>query len=129
MKIYPITAIGKPRMTRRDKWAKRPAVLRYFAFKDECRLHKVSLPMSGAHVVFILPMSQSWSKKKKAQMNGQPHTQKPDADNLIKSLADAVYDEDCEIWNFQVSKFWGEKGEIIIIESSAKSLPEIINAA
>lgn len=129
MKTYPITAIGKPRMTQRDRWAKRPAVLRYFAFKDECRLHNVTLPMSGAHVVFILPMPQSWSKKKKAQMNGQPHMQKPDADNLIKALADAIYNEDCEIWNFQVSKFWGEQGQIIIIESSAKTLPEIINAA
>ena len=36
---YPIIPLGKPRMTQRDKWAKRPAVLRYRAFKDECRLH------------------------------------------------------------------------------------------
>lgn len=32
MKIYDITPIGKPRMTRADKWKQRPAVMRYRAF-------------------------------------------------------------------------------------------------
>ena len=34
MKIYDITPIGKPRMTRADKWKQRPAVMRYRAFCD-----------------------------------------------------------------------------------------------
>ena len=42
--VYPITPVPKPRMTRRDRWAKRPCVLRYWAFKDEVRLRRVSLP-------------------------------------------------------------------------------------
>ncbi|WP_155949224.1 RusA family crossover junction endodeoxyribonuclease [Gayadomonas joobiniege] len=116
-------------MTQRDRWAKRPAVLRYFAFKDECRLHNVQLPLSGSHVVFILPMSTSWSKKKKADMNGQPHTQKPDVDNLFKALADAVYDDDSKLWNFQASKFWGNSGRIIITKSQPQNFDEIINAS
>lgn len=43
MKIYDITPIGKPRMTRADKWKKRPAVMRYRAFCDEARLRKINL--------------------------------------------------------------------------------------
>lgn len=34
---YPIVPVPKPRMTQRDKWQKRPAVMRYRAFCDEVR--------------------------------------------------------------------------------------------
>lgn len=62
--IYAITPMGKPRMTRSDKWKKRPEVLRYRAFCDEVRARGVILPESRSHIIFILPMPQSWSKKK-----------------------------------------------------------------
>ena len=32
VKVYDITPMGKPRMTRADKWKKAPEVLRYRAF-------------------------------------------------------------------------------------------------
>nr|VXZ85617.1 Uncharacterised protein [Klebsiella pneumoniae] len=66
MKIYDITPIGKPGMTRADKWKQRPEVIRYRAFCDEARLRKIHLPDSGAHVTFVMPMPQSWSQKKSA---------------------------------------------------------------
>lgn len=37
IKVYNITPIPKPRMTRSDKWKKRPAVVRYFEYKDKIR--------------------------------------------------------------------------------------------
>ncbi|WP_334254054.1 RusA family crossover junction endodeoxyribonuclease [Mannheimia indoligenes] len=113
---YRITPMGKPRMTRSDKWKQRPEVLRYREFKDEVRLNKVSLPESGYHITFVLPMPKSWSKKKKAEMDGKPHQQKPDKDNLEKALLDALFDDDCRIWDGRVSKVWGETGKIIIKE-------------
>ena len=42
MKVYDITPMGKSRMTRADKWKKRPEVLRYRAFCDEVRLRVLS---------------------------------------------------------------------------------------
>ncbi|WP_318155968.1 RusA family crossover junction endodeoxyribonuclease [Citrobacter freundii] len=84
MKVYDITPMGKPRMTRADKWKKRPEVLRYRAFCDEVRLQGVELPESGSHVTFMLPMPASWSKKKRAELNGKPHQAKPDFDNMMK---------------------------------------------
>ena len=114
MKVYAITPVPKPRMTQSDRWAKRAPVLRYFAFKDEVRLNKISLPECGYHVTFILPMPDSWSKKKKEEMNGKPHQQKPDKDNLEKALLDAIFEDDCRIWDGRVSKVWGEKGQIKI---------------
>ncbi|EBY2674466.1 RusA family crossover junction endodeoxyribonuclease [Salmonella enterica subsp. enterica serovar Brandenburg] len=118
MNIYEITPIGKPRMTRSDKWKKRPAVMRYRAFCDEVRLNKVSLPESGYHVTFIIPMPASWSRKRRAEMNGNAHQQKPDKDNLEKALLDAIFDDDSRVWDGRVTKIWGEKGQIVIEEGA-----------
>ncbi|HHE5968712.1 TPA: RusA family crossover junction endodeoxyribonuclease [Citrobacter braakii] len=116
MPEYPMTPVGKPRMTRADKWKKRPEVLCYRAFWDEVRLQCVELPESGSHVTFILPMPASWSKKKRAEFNGKPHQAKPDFDNMMKALMDAIYENDAHIWDVRVSKSWGETGRIIIEE-------------
>ena len=105
-------------MTQRDKWAKRPAVLRYFAFKDECRLKKVELPESGAHVIFTIPFPKSYSKKKRRELDGRPHQLKPDLDNLLKALADAVYSDDSGIYDVRASKYWGYTSQIEIIENN-----------
>ncbi|MBH0741175.1 RusA family crossover junction endodeoxyribonuclease [Salmonella enterica] len=116
---YQITPVGKPRMTRADKWKQRPPVLRYRVFCDEVRLNGITLPASGAHVVFVLPMPASWSQKKRNLMRGQPHQQKPDFDNLIKSLLDAIFDDDAHIWDARVSKIWGDEGAIIVQEGGS----------
>ena len=108
--IYDITPMAKPRMTQRDKWKKRPIVLRYQAFCDEVRLRKVPFPESGAAITFFLPMPKSWSEKKKEAMAHKPHLQRPDLDNLIKALADAVHKDDSRIWDFSCSKFWARAG-------------------
>lgn len=114
MPKYIITPVGKPRMTRRDKWKQRPPVMCYRIFCDEARLHGIRVPESGAHITFVLPMPPSWSKKKRAAMDGQPHQQKPDLDNLKKSLLDALFEDDSHIWDTRTSKVWGETGMIII---------------
>lgn len=111
---YKINPVAKPRMTRRDKWKERPSVVRYRAYKDELRARRISLPYAGWHVTFILPMPRSWPEKKKSEMDGQPHRQKPDVDNLMKGLMDAVFHEDCAVWDARVSKYWGREGAIIV---------------
>lgn len=112
---YPITPVPKPRMTRGDQWKKRPATARYWAFKDEVRIRGVVLPEDGANVLFIMPMPASWSKKKKAEMDGMMHKQKPDLDNLMKALGDAVYDDDSRISSLSgLGKVWGKEGAIVI---------------
>lgn len=114
MTSYDINPVAKPRMTQRDKWAKRPAVLRYFAFKDECRLKKVELSIEGDHVTFYIPMPKSWSGKKKNEHYDTPHMQKPDCDNLLKALMDAVYEDDSSVYDVRITKFWSYEGKIII---------------
>lgn len=113
-RIFNITPVPKPRQTQRDRWHKRPAVMRYRAFCDEVRMAGIALPDAGWHVTFVLPMPKSWSGKKRAQMTGKPHQQRPDRDNLEKALLDALFSEDCGIWDGRTTKVWGEMGQIII---------------
>ena len=116
MKVFNIEPVPKPRMPQADKWKKRPPVLKYFAFKDEVKLNKITLPESHYHITFILPMPKSWSKTKRSEMNGKPHQQKPDKDNLEKALLDAIFDDDSRVWDGRVTKVWGKRGQIIIQE-------------
>lgn len=88
--------------------------MRYFAFRDEVKLRGVELP-DCSHVTFIIPMPDSWSEKKKLSMDGKPHRQKPDYDNLAKALGDAVYGEDCQLHDIRNTKIWGRVGGIQIL--------------
>jgi Holliday junction resolvase RusA-like endonuclease len=121
-KIYPITPQPKVRMTRSDKWRKRPAVVRYFEYCNRLRELGATLPECGSKITFFLPMPQSWSKKKREAMNGKPHQQKPDLDNLIKALCDAIHKEDQHIWQYEACKLWGVEGSIEVDDCRQKLL-------
>jgi Holliday junction resolvase RusA-like endonuclease len=91
-------------------------VERYRGFKDQCRIHKVEL-YERMEVKFFIQIPDSWSKKKKKEHHLQPHRQRPDLDNLQKSLQDSVLQEDCRIHEVRASKVWShwpgiEVGEI-----------------
>jgi Holliday junction resolvase RusA-like endonuclease len=51
-------------------------------------------------------MPESWSRKKRALYDGQPHQQKPDLDNLVKAVLDAIYGDDSGIWDTHSQKRW-----------------------
>lgn len=115
--IYPIKPVPKPRMTRGDKYPPfRDPVQRYWDFKDECTLRKVEVPEANAHITFHIPMPPSWSKKKRAEMEGKPHKSRPDKDNLEKALLDAVHEEDSHVWDSRVTKRWAVEGAIEIVD-------------
>ena len=111
--IYEITPVPKPRMTRGDAFQKRPRGTHYRAFKQECLLKRVRC-CSGDDVTFTLPMSKSWSLKKRIEFDGEPHTQTPDLDNLLKALWDACTENDAHIHTITARKIWGISGKIEI---------------
>lgn len=105
----------KPRMTQRDKWAKRPAVVRYYDFCDGLRLlwgNRV-VPDS-VHLMFTIEMPASWSEKKKLMMEGQPHQQRPDIDNYIKAFLDALCKDDSYVYAVRAEKYWGRQASISV---------------
>ena len=111
--IYSITPVPKPRQTRSDKWKQRPCVMRYRAFADEVRSHGIEIN-DTTKMTFVLPMPKSWSKKRRLEMFGEPHRQKPDIDNLAKAILDSVYDDDSIISMLFCRKIWGTEGAIIL---------------
>jgi Holliday junction resolvase RusA-like endonuclease len=121
MVSLPVTPIGKPRMTRADKWRQRKPVLDYRAYCDTIReqLPGYTLP-TELHLTFFIPMPLSWSRKRRAATLGAPHDQKPDIDNLVKGFMDAFKDEagktaeDKHVYSLTAEKYWSEEGSIEI---------------
>lgn len=111
-------------MSRQDAWRKRPSVTRYWNFKAHCKLLDLKLPEGAFRIDFILPMPNSWSEKKRALMRHKPHQQKPDVDNLLKAIFDAVFEDDCHIAQVQSCKWWGDIGCIYIQSIQEFSCPE-----
>jgi Holliday junction resolvase RusA-like endonuclease len=119
--VIHVNPVPKPRMTKQDTWKKRPIVERYWAYKNEMVARFKLLGLSGlpGHIKllhFTMQMPKSWSKKKRDEMNGQPHKQKPDIDNMLKGVFDCLCEEDEHIWRVdRLEKRWGRVGQIIII--------------
>lgn len=117
--VLDITPVPKPRMTQRDRWARRPAVSRYRDYKDELWRFGVRALPEALGVIFTLPMPQSWSNRKRTRHAGSPHKSRPDLDNLIKGLLDAILEEDSGIHRMTARKIWGATGSLTIWDLEA----------
>ncbi len=115
--LIPVTPQTAPRMVRSDKWAKRPPVMRYFAYRDELQLFTrdaIIAPDGVLDIIFVVPFPDSYSEKKKVSLYLKPHTLKPDRDNMLKGFQDAIFRDDTHIWDGRTIKLWGYYGCIII---------------
>lgn len=120
IKIIPVS---KPRMTRADTWKKRPCVTRYWAYKDELNEKIKELDIKVQDELFLefyMPMPKSWSKKKKLDFLNKPHQQKPDIDNLVKGVMDAIFKEDSHVHTIYAKKIWSNEASMTFI--SGKNL-------
>lgn len=117
MKTFNIALMGAPRMTRADAWRDRPAVLRYRGIVNDIRKEALEsgykLP-DAFNVIIYMPMPKSWSGKKKEQMVLEPHQSKPDIDNLLKTVLDALKSDDQTVYDVRVTKVWGYLGHFTI---------------
>lgn len=89
-----------------------------YRYEDDCML--------DLRVIAYFPIPKSASKKRKALMQEgiiRP-TVKPDADNLVKSIADSLngiaYRDDKQIVDCQVRKFYSETPRTVISIRSIK---------
>lgn len=125
---FDLTPMPAPRMTRSDQWKTNPnheearkrqrkPVARYFAwcnaFMSLCKQNGYTL-QETLRVVFIMPMPTYLSRKNKEMRLGQPHKQRPDTDNMLKSIKDAFDIDDGFVWDERGVKVWGYTGKILI---------------
>lgn len=112
-----INPIGKPRMTQKDKWSKRPATQKYWAYKDllvaEAKRQGYELK-NVLEAEYFIEMPSSWSKKKKLEMSLRPHQNKPDIDNIDKGIMDALLKDDSAVYKSHTSKYWAYEGAIVL---------------
>ena len=99
--------MGAVRTSQSDKWNERPAVVRYYAWRDALRTHLGLtlqtrwLDCREVHITaqFATNIHAVW---------GKPYLEKPDADNIYKAVTDALFAEDQGIWFQTCRKVWGQ---------------------
>jgi Holliday junction resolvase RusA-like endonuclease len=107
--------MGAPRQTRNSHWSNKKTIDKYHAFRDEIRLHTRHINDGTAYrIIFMVQMANSWSDKKKAAKLYQLHDQKPDTDNMVKAVLDAMMIEDCKVAYTESVKLWSNEPLIII---------------
>ena len=101
----------KPRMTQRDKWAKRPVVQRWNAYKDVMRIlapKDFQMPTSDYWLIFTFKIP-----KRGGVALGSAHMVRPDKDNLEKGVLDIFLPyEDSVIFDGRCSKLWGQTASV-----------------
>ena len=99
--------VAKPRQTRSDRWKKRKSVVKYRNFADILKLECKNFRSNG-HIMmaFYLPFPKSYSNKQRIALAGKPHTLRPDIDNLVKSVLDALFENDSHIYSIVAVKWW-----------------------
>jgi hypothetical protein len=109
--VIPGPAPGAVRQTQSDKWKKRPCVL---AYREWCDLARKCCPniaaaelISWLNIKAIYTPPESWTKAERARAIGQRKRTKPDGDNIIKALCDALWKNDAALGDQAVSRYWG----------------------
>lgn len=109
---------GRPRFTRNGHTYTPEKTKAYESLVRECWRKQSGAEFSGGvplraeiHGHFQIP--SSLSKKRRSAMDGTPHTKKCDADNLAKSILDALngvaYPDDSAISHLIVKKSYSEE--------------------
>ena len=118
--VFPVEPQSAPRMTRSDRWKKRPVVTNYFNFKDNLRKYALinNFEISPIlNLLFLMPIPESYSNKKKDKLEYTPHDKKPDGDNLRKAFQDAFNSklfDDGAIWYGNTIKLYSKFPAIIV---------------
>ena len=128
--MFDVIPMGAPRLTQSDRWKTNPnhpdplkrqrkVVTQYWAFKTLLKLQANQLQFELGNVLdalYLIPMPNSWSNKKKERMNGLPCEVKPHTDNIKKGLKDTLRKNDSDIWYEKAEKRWAYHGSIIIFQ-------------
>ena len=114
VKRIPMAAFGKarPRVTRNGTYMPDE----YTDNKEALRLAFGPVPAGMVHlsVTAVRRMPVSWSKKKRAAMDGCYTQAGPDNDNILGAVMDALFHQDNRVVTTFCEKLWGYEHELVI---------------
>lgn len=87
------------------------AVVRWAAMQEMHGTAPIEGPIEVS-ITAIMPIPASWSQRRKdVAGGGAPHTNRPDADNLVKLVLDGLnkiaFGDDAQVWRLTVEKRYG----------------------
>lgn len=124
--VIAFTIPGKPFPKERPRFSRGKvhtpkATVQFEKMVGELASLYVREPLAGpvrVSVTAIFKPAPSWSKKKTQKHLGKPHTQTPDADNLMKAILDGLngvaFIDDAQVADQQCRKLWGEEAKTIV---------------
>lgn len=110
-------AAPRPRVTRNGTYNPKSYTdyKKAIALISKTKFKKSSEPLK-MHIDFFFKIPKSWSKVKKE--NIPHHTSRPDIDNLIKSIKDALngvaYDDDSQVVSIFARKQYADRDGVLI---------------
>ena len=119
------TPIGKarPRLSRYGTYTPQKTK-DYEEYVKLCYINKYNVKLAPtekplkAKITAFFEVPTSYSKKKKKELIGQPHTNKPDIDNIVKIILDSLnglaYKDDKQIVKLEVEKLYGEEAKVVL---------------
>ena len=128
--LFDVIPMGAPRLSQSDKWKinpnhidplkrQRKVVTNYYVFKNSLHYQAKQMQFElgkTLDALYLIPMPNTWSSKKKERMNGMPCEVKPDTDNITKGIKDTFRKNDSDIWYEKAEKRWAFRGSIIIFQ-------------
>lgn len=103
----------RPRMTRYGAVYTPAETIRFEKLVAKSAISAGARPVSGpvsVELETVFPIPKSWTKARKAAAEGQPHTQRPDLDNLVKSVLDGLngvaFADDSQVHSVASRKRW-----------------------
>lgn len=115
-------AKARPRFTVKNGYARSYTPARTVDFANTIKIlscEQYKMPPIDTPIYMQIEFHIPTKNKKKI---GEPHGVRPDIDNLIKNICDAlngiVYKDDGQIWKIHSTKHYAEKGSISIILES-----------
>lgn len=112
---YLLEPVPAPRMSRSSAWSLEPGVLRFKAFCKEVRRRGIVIPVPFVVEFHIAGRGNTGRGHEPAS----PHLFKPDCDNLVKGLIDAVFYQkkggDSHVYALAARKLWSEAESHFIV--------------
>lgn len=112
----------RPRATRQGRVYTPKETVSFERTVGQYAMQHFPQPIEGPVSVIVYATFEpaaSWSKKKAAAHLNRPHTQKPDADNVMKAILDGLnriaFADDAQVSEQVVRKIWGPTAQTVVM--------------